>query len=55
MSIPEEPIEVLIENDPVDGSDIAPVIEIGVEQNHSAVDGGMDGTDDLHKMMILRE
>ena len=49
VTTPEEPIEVLIENDPVYGSDIAPVIEIGVEQNHSAVDGDMDGTDDLHK------
>ena len=49
VTTPQEPVEGLIENDPADGSDVTPVIEIGVEQNHPGVDGGMEGTDELHQ------
>ena len=40
---------MLIENDPVAVSDVTPVIDIRVEQNHPATDGGMEGTDELHQ------
>ena len=40
---------MLIENDPVGGSDVTPLFEIGVEKNHPTADGGMEGTDDLHQ------
>ena len=46
---PQEPVEVLIENDPVEGSDVTFLIDIGVEQNHPAADGGTEGTDELHQ------
>ena len=46
---PQETVEVMIENDPVEGSDVTPTIEIVVEQNHPAADGGMDRTDELHQ------
>ena len=45
----QETVEVLIENDPVEGSDVTPVIVIGVEQNHPAAEGGMEGADELHQ------
>ena len=35
---------MLIENDPVEGSDVTPVIDVRVEENHPATDGGMEGT-----------
>ena len=38
---------MLIENYPIEGSDITPVTEIG-EQNHPAAEGDMEGTDELH-------
>ena len=44
-----ETLELLIENDPVEGSDLPPGIEIGLEQNHPAADGGMEGTYELHE------
>ena len=40
---------MLIENSPVEGSDVTPVIKIGVEQNHPAADGGMVRTNELHQ------
>ena len=49
VTTPQETIKMLIENDPVEGSDETPEIEIGVEQNHPAADGGMEGTDELHQ------
>ena len=51
----QESVEVLIENDPVEGSDVTSVIEIGVEQNHPASDGGWRLLMSYIKMMILRE
>ena len=39
----------MIENYPAEGSDVTPVIEIKVEQNHPAADGGIEGTDELHQ------
>ena len=39
----------MIENDPVEGFDVTPVIEIGVQQNQSAADSGTEGTDELHQ------
>ena len=45
----QETVEVLIENDPVEGFDVTPVIEIGVQQNQPAADSGMEGTDELHQ------
>ena len=44
----QEPVEMLIENDPVEGSYMTPLLGIGVEQNHSANDGGMEEIDELH-------
>ena len=55
VTTPQETVEVLIENHSVEDSDATPVIEIGVEQNHLAADGGMEETDELHQMMILRK
>ena len=52
---PEESAEVLIENDSVEGSDVTSVIEIGVEQNHPASDGGWRLLMSYIKMMILKE
>ena len=49
VTTPQKPFEVLIENDPVEGSDVTPVIEIGVEQNQPVVDGGMEENDELHQ------
>ena len=46
---PKEPVKMLIENDPVEGSNETSEIEIGVEKNHPAADGGMEGTDELHQ------
>ena len=46
---------MLIENDSVEGSDVTSVIEIGVEQNHPASDGGWRLLMSYIKMMILRE
>ena len=46
---------MLIENDPVEGSDVTSVIEIGVEHNHPASDGGWRLLMSYIKMMILRE
>ena len=40
---------MLTENDPIEGSDETLEIEIGVEQNHFAADGDMEGTDELHQ------
>ena len=40
---------MLTENDPIEGSDETLEIEIGVEQNPLAADGGMEGTDELHQ------
>ena len=45
----------MIENDPVEGSDVTSVIEIGVEHNHPASDGGWRLLMSYIKMMILRE
>ena len=47
--MPQEPVEVLIENNPVEGSEVTPLFEIGIEQNLFAADGGMEGTDELHQ------
>ena len=49
VTTPQETVEVLIENDTVKGSDVTTIIEIRVEQNHPAADGGMEGTDELHQ------
>ena len=49
VTTPQEATEVLIEYDPVEGSDVAPVIEVGVQQNNPAADGAMEGTDELHQ------
>ena len=49
VTTPQEAIEVLIEYDPVEGSGVTPVTEVGVEQNHPAADGAMEGTDELHQ------
>ena len=46
---------MLIENDSVEGSDVTSVIEIGVEQNHPASDGGWRLLMSYIKMIILRE
>ena len=46
---------MLIENDPVEGSDVTSVIEIGVEHNHPASDGGWRLLMSYIKMMILKE
>ena len=46
---------MLIENDSVEGSDVTSVIEIGVEHNHPASDGGWRLLMSYIKMMILRE
>ena len=46
---------MLIENDPVEGSDVTSVIEIVVEHNHPASDGGWRLLMSYIKMMILRE
>ena len=51
----QESVEVLIENDPVEGSDVTSVIEIGVEHNHPASDGGWRLLMSYIKMMILKE
>ena len=51
----QESVEVLIENDPVEGSDVTSVIEIGVEQNQPASDGGCRLLMSYIKMMILKE
>ena len=40
---------MLTENDPVEGSDVTHVIEIGVEQNHPEADGGMERPLGLHQ------
>ena len=48
VTTPQEIAEVLIENDPVEDSDVTPVIQTGVEKNHPAADGGMEETDELH-------
>ena len=55
VTTPEESAEVLIENDSVEGSDVTSVIEIGVEQNHPASDGGGRLLMSYIKMIILRE
>ena len=39
---------MLIENSSDESSDVTPVIEIRLEQNHLVADGGMEGTDELH-------
>ena len=39
----------MIENDPADGCDVTPVIEIGVEQNYPVDDGGIKITGELHQ------
>ena len=39
----------MIGNDPDEGSDVTPEIKIGLEQNHPAADGCMEGTDELHQ------
>ena len=49
VTTPQKPFEVLIENDPVEGSAVTPVIEIGVEQNQPVVGGGMEENDELHQ------
>ena len=46
---------MLIENDSIEGSDVTSVIEIGVEQNHPASDGGWRLLMSYIKMMILRK
>ena len=51
----QESVEVLIENDPVEGSDVTSVIEIVVEHNHPASDGGWRLLMSYIKMMILKE
>ena len=48
ITTPQKPFEVLIENDPVEGSDVTSVIEIGVEQNQPLADGGMEENYELH-------
>ena len=49
LTTPQEIAEVLIETDPVEGSDVTTVTETGVEQNHPAANVGMEGTDELHE------
>ena len=39
----------MIENNPVEGSEVTPLFEIGIEQNLFAADGGIEGTDELHQ------
>ena len=45
----QETVKVLIGNDPIEGSDVTSVIEIEVEPNHPAADGGMEATNKLHQ------
>ena len=40
---------MLIENSSDESSDVTPVIEIRLEQNHLVADGGMEGTYELHE------
>ena len=49
VTTPPEPVEVLIKNDPIEGSDVTPVIESEVEQNHPVTDGSMEVTHELHQ------
>ena len=49
VTTPQETVEMLIENDPVEGSDVTSVLEIGVEKNHPEADVRMEGTDELHQ------
>ena len=35
---PQETVEVMIENFSVEGSDVTPIIEIGIEQNDPTAD-----------------
>ena len=49
VTTPQEPVEVLIKNEPIEGSDVTPVIESEVEQNHPATDGSMEVTQELHQ------
>ena len=46
---PQESVKMLIGNDQVEGSVVTSVIEIGLEQNHPAADGSMEGTHELHQ------
>ena len=43
----------MIENNPANGSDVTCRIEIGVEQNHPAANGGMEETDPIPMLVIL--
>ena len=47
MITPQETVEVMIENCPVEGSDVTSIIEIGVEQNHLTANGGTKETNEL--------
>ena len=47
MITPQETVEVMIENCPVEGSDVTSITEIGVEQNHLTANGGMEKTNEL--------
>ena len=49
VTTPQETVEVLIKNDPVEDPDVTPVTESGVKQNHPAGDSGMEETDELHQ------
>ena len=51
LTTPQETVEVL--NHPVESSDVAPVIKIGVEQNHPGSDGSHQNNDTqrIRKMM----
>ena len=49
ITTPQEPVKLLIENDPVEGSDVIPVTETGVKQNYLAAEDGMEGRDELHQ------
>ena len=49
VTTPQDPVEVLIENDPVQDFDVTPIIKSRVEQNHPAADSGKEGTDELHQ------
>ena len=41
---------MLIENGPVECSDVTPGTEIGLEKNHPKDDGDKEGTDELHQI-----
>ena len=52
VTTPRETVEALIGNDLVEGSDVTPEIETGLEQNYHAPVGGLHQND--HKQRLRR-